>query len=331
MTMMLTTYLASLSPLALLRSLPGACAQGLIWGLLALGVYITYKLLDFADLTVDGSMATGGAVAVMLIRAGMNPWLALIFAFLAGMAAGFITGMLHTALGIPGILASILTQISLYSINLNILGSSNQAVSVDKYNLVVSLRYISDSTASKIRMFTTCILFCVVLVAILYWYFGTEQGSAIRATGCNPAMSKAQGINIDNMKLIGLALSNAIVALSGGLLSQYSGFSDVNMGRGGIVIGLAAVIIGEVLGDAILGKHMNFMGKLIFVIFGGIVYYIVIGIVLWLQMPSDDLKLFTAIIVAIFLAVPYLKGKSKASFKKAGKRSAAALNAKEGK
>ena len=330
MTMMLTTYLASLSPLALLRSLPGACAQGLIWGLLALGVYITYKLLDFADLTVDGSMATGGAVAVMLIRAGMNPWLALIFAFLAGMAAGFITGMLHTALGIPGILASILTQISLYSINLNILGSSNQAVSVDKYSLVVSLRYISDSTASKIRMFTTCILFCVVLVAILYWYFGTEQGSAIRATGCNPAMSKAQGINIDNMKLIGLALSNAIVALSGGLLSQYSGFSDVNMGRGGIVIGLAAVIIGEVLGDAILGKHMNFMGKLIFVIFGGIVYYIVIGIVLWLQMPSDDLKLFTAIIVAIFLAVPYLKGKSKASFKKAGKRSAAALNTKEG-
>lgn len=149
MTMMLTTYLASLSPLALLRSLPGACAQGLIWGLLALGVYITYKLLDFADLTVDGSMATGGAVAVMLIRAGMNPWLALIFAFLAGMAAGFITGMLHTALGIPGILASILTQISLYSINLNILGSSNQAVSVDKYSLVVSLRYISDSTASK--------------------------------------------------------------------------------------------------------------------------------------------------------------------------------------
>ena len=331
MTMMLTTYLASLSPLALLRSLPGACAQGLFWGLLALGVYITYKLLDFADLTVDGSMATGGAVAVMLIRAGMHPWLALIIAFLAGMAAGFITGMLHTALGIPGILASILTQISLYSINLNILGSSNQAVSVDKYSLVVSLRYISDSTASKIRMFTTCILFCVVLVAFLYWYFGTEQGSAIRATGCNPAMSKAQGINIDNMKLIGLALSKAIVALSGGLLSQYSGFSDVNMGRGGIVIGLAAVIIGEVLGDAILGKHMNFMGKLIFVIFGGIVYYIVIGIVLWLQMPSDDLKLFTAIIVAIFLAVPYLKGKSKASFKKAGKRAAAALNAKEGK
>ena len=220
MTMMLTTYLASLSPLALLRSLPGACAQGLIWGLLALGVYITYKLLDFADLTVDGSMATGGAVAVMLIRAGMNPWLALIFAFLAGMAAGFITGMLHTSLGIPGILASILTQISLYSINLNILGSSNQAVSVDKYSLVVSLRYISDSTASKIRMFTTCILFCVVLVAILYWYFGTEQGHAIRATGCNRQMARAQGINTDFHTVLALMISNGLVGLSGGLYAS---------------------------------------------------------------------------------------------------------------
>ena len=331
MTMMLTTYLASLSPLALLRSLPGACAQGLIWGLLALGVYITYKLLDFADLTVDGSMATGGAVAVMLIRAGMNPWLALIFAFLAGMAAGFITGMLHTSLGIPGILASILTQISLYSINLNIMGSSNQAVSVDKYPLVVSLRYSSDSSATKVRLFVTCVLFCVAVVARFYWYFGTAQGHAIRATGCNRQMSRAQGINTDFHTVVALMISNGLVGLSGGLYAQYQGAADVNMGRGAIVIGLAAVIIGEVLGDAILGKHMNFMGKLIFVIFGGIVYYIVIGIVLWLQMPSDDLKLFTAIIVAIFLAVPYLKGKSKASFKKAGKRSAAALNAKEGK
>jgi len=329
--MILMNYFATLNPVAFTNALPGNIAQGLIWGIMALGVYITFRLLDFADLTVDGSFATGGAVTVMMTINGYNIWISLLCACIAGLLAGLCTGLLHTKLGIPPILAGILTQIALYSINLNILGSSNQAVSVDKYSLVVSLRYISDSTASKIRMFTTCILFCVVLVAILYWYFGTEQGSAIRATGCNPAMSKAQGINIDNMKLIGLALSNAIVALSGGLLSQYSGFSDVNMGRGGIVIGLAAVIIGEVLGDAILGKHMNFMGKLIFVIFGGIVYYIVIGIVLWLQMPSDDLKLFTAIIVAIFLAVPYLKGKSKASFKKAGKRSAAALNAKEGK
>ncbi len=310
MTMMLTTYLASLSPLALLRSLPGACAQGLIWGLLALGVYITYKLLDFADLTVDGSMATGGAVAVMLIRAGMNPWLSLIFAFLAGMAAGFITGMLHTALGIPGILASILTQISLYSINLNILGSSNQAVSVDKYSLVVSLRYISDSTASKIRMFTTCILFCVVLVAILYWYFGTEQGHAIRATGCNRQMARAQGINTDFHTVLALMISNGLVGLSGGLYAQYQGAADVNMGRGAIVIGLAAVIIGDVLfGKMCAGKKIAFAYTLLSVIAGAILYYLVLSVVLWLKFPSDDLKLFSAIVVAIFLSIPYLKAK----------------------
>ena len=310
MTMMLTTYLASLSPLALLRSLPGACAQGLIWGLLALGVYITYKLLDFADLTVDGSMATGGAVAVMLIRAGMNPWLALIFAFLAGMAAGFITGMLHTALGIPGILASILTQISLYSINLNILGSSNQAVSVDKYSLVVSLRYISDSTASKIRMFTTCILFCVVLVAILYWYFGTEQGHAIRATGCNRQMARAQGINTDFHTVLALMISNGLVGLSGGLYAQYQGAADVNMGRGAIVIGLAAVIIGDVLfGKMCAGKKIAFAYTLLSVIAGAILYYLVLSVVLLLKFPSDDLKLFSAIVVAIFLSIPYLKAK----------------------
>ena len=310
MTMMLTTYLASLSPLALLRSLPGACAQGLIWGLLALGVYITYKLLDFADLTVDGSMATGGAVAVMLIRAGMNPWLALIFAFLAGMAAGFITGMLHTALGIPGILASILTQISLYSINLNILGSSNQAVSVDKYSLVVSLRYISDSTASKIRMFTTCILFCVVLVAILYWYFGTEQGHAIRATGCNRQMARAQGINTDFHTVLALMISNGLVGLSGGLYAQYQGAADVNMGRGAIGIGLAAVIIGDVLfGKMCAGKKIAFAYTLLSVIAGAILYYLVLSVVLWLKFPSDDLKLFSAIVVAIFLSIPYLKAK----------------------
>ena len=310
MTMMLTTYLASLSPLALLRPLPGACAQGLIWGLLALGVYITYKLLDFADLTVDGSMATGGAVAVMLIRAGMNPWLALIFAFLAGMAAGFITGMLHTALGIPGILASILTQISLYSINLNILGSSNQAVSVDKYSLVVSLRYISDSTASKIRMFTTCILFCVVLVAILYWYFGTEQGHAIRATGCNRQMARAQGINTDFHTVLALMISNGLVGLCGGLYAQYQGAADVNMGRGAIVIGLAAVIIGDVLfGKMCAGKKIAFAYTLLSVIAGAILYYLVLSVVLWLKFPSDDLKLFSAIVVAIFLSIPYLKAK----------------------
>ena len=321
-------YFSSLSLAAFTNALPGNIAQGLIWGIMALGVYITFRLLDFADLTVDGSFATGGAVTVMLTVNGCNIWISLLCACIAGLLAGLCTGLLHTKLGIPPILAGILTQIALYSINLNIMQRhANQALSVDKYNLIISSRNLTSAIIIGI-------VFAAVLIVILYWYFGTEQGSAIRATGCNPAMSKAQGINIDNMKLIGLSLSNAIVALAGGLLSQYSGFADVNMGRGGIVIGLAAVIIGEFLGDAILGKHMDFKGRLIFVIIGGIIYYIVIGIVLWLKMPSDDLKLFTAIIVAIFLAVPYLKGKSKSSFAKAGKRSAAAINntaTKEGK
>ena len=240
-------YFMSLDPLALFRSMPGAFAQGMVWGLMALGVYITYRLLDFADLTVDGSLATGGAVAVMLIRGGMNPWAALIFSFLAGMAAGFITGVLHTTLGIPGILASILTQISLYSINLNIMGCSNQAVSVDKYPLVVSLRYLSDSNSTRVQIFATCILFCFAIVAILYWYFGTEQGHAIRATGCNQQMARAQGINTNLHTVIALMISNGLVGLSGGLYAQYQGAADVNMGRGAIVIGLAAVIIGEVI------------------------------------------------------------------------------------
>lgn len=301
-------YFMSLDPMALFRSMPGACAQGLVWGLMALGIYITYRLLDFADLTVDGSLATGGAVAVMLIRGGMNPWLALIFAFLAGMAAGFITGILHTALGIPGILAGILTQISLYSINLNIMGSSNQAVSVDKYHLVVSLRYVSESTAAKIRLFTTCILFCVAIVIILYWYFGTEQGHAIRATGCNRQMSRAQGINTNFHTVLALMISNGLVGLSGGLYAQYQGAADVNMGRGAIVIGLAAVIIGEVLfGKLCAGKRFAFAYTLFSVIAGAMIYYIVLNVVLWLKLPSDDLKLFSAIVVAIFLAIPYLK------------------------
>lgn len=317
--MFLINYFSSLNPLAFTNALPGNIAQGLIWGIMALGVYITFRLLDFADLTVDGSFATGGAVTVMLTVKGYNIWVALLCACIAGLLAGLCTGLLHTKLGIPPILAGILTQIALYSINLNIMDRhANQALSVDKYSLILSSRNLTSAIE-------TGLLFAAVLIIVLYWYFGTEQGSAIRATGCNPAMSRAQGINIDNMKLIGLSISNAIVALSGGLLAQYSGFADVNMGRGGIVIGLAAVIIGEVLGDAILGKRMDFKGRLIFVVIGGIIYYIVIGIVLWLKMPSDDLKLFTAIIVAIFLAVPYLKGKSKSSFSKAGKRAAAML------
>ena len=248
--MILMNYFATLNPVAFTNALPGNIAQGLIWGIMALGVYITFRLLDFADLTVDGSFATGGAVTVMMTINGYNIWVSLLCACIAGLLAGLCTGLLHTKLGIPPILAGILTQIALYSINLNIMQRhANQALSADKYNLVLSSRNLTHAIIVGV-------IFSVVIIAVLYWYFGTEQGSAIRATGCNPAMSKAQGINIDNMKLIGLALSNAIVALSGGLLSQYSGFSDVNMGRGGIVIGLAAVIIGEVLGDATYLCHI---------------------------------------------------------------------------
>ena len=312
---MLMSYFASLNPASFFNALPSNIAQGLIWGVMALGLYITFRLLDFADLTVDGSMATGGAVTVVLTTNGWNIWAALLVATLAGVCAGLVTGLFHTKLGIPPILSGILTQIALYSVNLHIIGSANKALSVDKYHLILSSRNIT-------RAIIAAALFCVVVIAIMYWYFGTEQGSAIRATGCNPAMSKAQGINIQNMKLIALCISNGIVAMSGGLLSQYSGFADVNMGRGAIVIGLAAIIIGEVIGDAVLGKHMDFKGRLTFVALGGVIYYIVIGIVIWLKMDSNDLKLFTAIIVAIFLAVPYLKTQSKNSFRRAAKRGA---------
>ncbi len=309
------SYLASLNSMNLIGSLPGNIAQGLIWGLMALGVYITFRLLDFADLTVDGSFATGGAVTVVLILHGWSAPAALLVAILAGLAAGLITGLLHTLLGIPPILAGILTQIALYSINLNIMGMANLAVSVDNYSLLISLRKVTAAIL-------VTLIFAAVIIMILYWYFGTEQGSSIRATGCNPAMSKAQGININFTKVLALSLSNGLVALSGGLMAQYQGFSDINMGRGAIVIGLAAVIIGEVLGEAIFRKRLNFFGRLTFVVAGGVIYYIIVGVVLWLKLPSNDLKLFTAVIVAIFLAVPYLKAKSRTSFAKAAKKGA---------
>lgn len=299
---------------ALTNALPGNIAQGIIWGMMALGVFITYRLLDFADLSVDGSFATGGAVTVILMLAGYNSGAALAIAFVAGVLAGLATGLLHTLLGIPPILAGILTQIALYSINLNIMdGKANTAISVDKFNLIVSLRYIP-------KTIIVSIIFAIAIIVLMYWYFGTEQGSAIRATGANPAMSKAQGINISLMKVIALGISNGVVALSGGLLAQYQGFADINMGRGAIVIGLASLIIGEVICNALFSKHMNFILRLAFVIVGGILYYIIIGIVLWLKMPTNDLKLFTAIIVAIFLAVPYLKGQANSSFTKAKRR-----------
>ena len=300
--MILMNYFATLNPVAFTNALPGNIAQGLIWGIMALGVYITFRLLDFADLTVDGSFATGGAVTVMMTINGYNIWVSLLCACIAGLLAGLCTGLLHTKLGIPPILAGILTQIALYSINLNIMQRhANQALSADKYNLVLSSRNLTHAIIVGV-------IFSVVIIAVLYWYFGTEQGSAIRATGCNPAMSKAQGINIDNMKLIGLALSNAIVALSGGLLSQYSGFSDVNMGRGGIVIGLAAIIIGEVAFG-----NLSLTVRLVAVVIGSILYRFVLLIVLKLGFGTNDFKLISALVLAICLSLPLFEKKFKTS------------------
>ena len=300
----------SLNPLSLFRAMPGSIAQGMIWGVMALGVYITFRLLDFADLTVDGSIATGAAVSVMLIRAGVSPLVTLPIAFLAGALAGMGTGLLNTALGIPGILASILTQISLYSINLNIMGKANQPVSVDNYPLVVSLRYVTDGSVSRLLFFLGMIVFLLALIAVMYWYFGTEQGHAIRATGCNSNMARAQGINTNFIKVLALMISNGLVGLCGALYGQFQGASDVNMGRGAIVIGLAAVIIGEVLFGKFASKRkLAFAFTLASVILGAVIYYMVYQFVLWLKMPSEDMKLFSAIVVAIFLAIPYLKEK----------------------
>ena len=287
--MTMSVYLSALSVTNLISRMPAAVAQGIIWGLMALGVFITFRLLDIPDMTVDGSFATGGAVTVMLLLAGMPAWAALLIAIVVGVLTGLCTGFLHTKLGIPAILAGILTQFALYSINLRIMGmAANKAVSVDKFSLVLSSRSISSAIL-------TGALIALALVALFYWYFGTEQGSALRATGSNPNMSAAQGINVNRMKVLGLSLSNGIVALSGGLMAQYQGFADVNMGRGAIVIGLAAVIIGEVIARAILGKHLNFFGTLTFTVIGGVIYYAVVVVVLWLRLNSNDLKLFTAV------------------------------------
>lgn len=296
---------------SLVNALPGNIAQGLIWGIMAIGVYITFRLLDFADLTVDGSIATGGAAAVMLIKNGVEPWIAVLAAFAVGMLAGLITGLLHTLLGIPGILASILTQISLYSINYNIMDkSSNQAVSVDKYPLLASLRYVNASGNTKIFFFVGLLIGIVLLIAVIYWFFGTEIGQAIRATGCNENMSRASGINTNFTKVIALMISNGLVGLCGGIYAQYQGAADVNMGRGAIVIGLAAVIIGEVLfGKFCAKRKLAFAFTLLSVVVGSILYYMVYAVVIWLRMPSENMKLFSAVIVAIFLSVPYLKGK----------------------
>lgn len=296
---------------SLLVALPGCLAQGVIWGIMALGLYITYKVLDFADLTVDGSFATGGCVAVMMILSGKPALLAVLAALGVGLLTGLVTGLLHTRLGIAPILSGILTQIGLYSVNLHILGDkANMAVSATKYDLLLTLR--QPPAAILVSG-----VFAAALIALFYWFFGTELGSAVRATGANPDMSRAQGIDIRWMKVLALSLSNGIVALSGALLAQYQGFADVQMGRGAIVIGLAAIIIGEVLLKTVAKNSNNFAVRLVFVIFGGIFYYVIMGVALWLRLPTNDLKLFTAILVAAALAIPNLREKGYRSGKKA--------------
>lgn len=290
---------------ALLNALPGAISQGMIWGLMAIGVFITFRILNSSDLTVDGSLATGGAVCIMMIRSGINPWVALAAAFGAGLLAGLVTGVLHTKCGIPAILAGILTQLSLYSINLRIMESkANQPVSIDKYDLLVSSR--NAGSVSFQNPIVLLLIASIVIIGILYWFFGTEKGASIRATGANAAMARAQGINTAGNTILGFMLANGIVAVSGALLAQYQGSADINMGRGAIVIGLAAVIIGEVL----FGKiFKNFALTLLAVVIGAVIYYIVLQAVLMMGLNTNDLKLITAVIVAVFLTIPYIKGK----------------------
>lgn len=285
-----------------LGTLPGAVGQGLVWGIMAIGLYITFKVLDVADLTVDGSICTGAAVCTVLITNGVNVWVAMICAIVAGMIAGFITGMLHTTLGIPAILAGILTQLMLWSVNLLVMGGkANIALSRFKYGDKV---LISAGSSDIYMTLAILAVFVVVIVALLYWFFGTEMGMSLRSTGCNLEMSRAQGINTNFTKVFGLALSNGVVALAGALLAQQQGAADINMGRGAIVIGLAAVIVGEALFQK---KTTNFALRLLFVVCGAIIYWLVFQTVIFIGLPSELLKMLSAIVVALFLGVPYLK------------------------
>ncbi len=303
--------------ISLWNALPGAVAQGLIWGIMAIGVYITYRVLDIADLTVDGSLCTGGAVCIMLMLSGQSVWTALAGALLAGMVSGFATGLLHTFMGIPAILSGILTQLGLYSVNLKIMGKANQAINVDKFDLLVSLRFIKNVPFYKNTILLVAVII-VVMIGFLYWFFGTELGCSLRATGCNDKMARAQGINTDLSRVLGLMISNGLVALSGALLAQYQGFADVNMGRGAIVIGLAAVIIGE----AVFGRVFhNFAFRLFGVAFGSIIYYLVLQFVIWKGVDTDLLKLLSAVVVAIFLAIPTWKSRYFSKWRRKGGRS----------
>ena len=289
--------------LDLINTLPGAVAQGLIWGIMAIGVYITYKVLDVADLTVDGTMCTGGAVCAVMMMAGHNVWVSMLCATLAGAIAGLLTGVFHVTMGIPAILAGILSQLALYSINLKIIGKANVSLPSQMYDVIVAMKYNKGVPFMKNTLVIVAI-FTIVIIAILYWFFGTALGCSLRATGSNPNMSRAQGINTKVNIVIGLMISNALVALASALYTQYQGFADINMGRGAIVIGLAAVIIGNV----IFGKvFKNFALKLLSVSLGAILYYMVLQIVIWMGFDTDLLKLLSALVVAIFLAVPYIK------------------------
>ena len=284
---------------ALFNAMPGAVSQGLIWGIMAVGLYITYKILDISDLTVDGTMCTGGAVFIMSTMAGCSIPVALLLSFIAGLAAGLVTGLLHTACGIPAILSGILTQLALYSVNLRIMGKANQPINANNYDLLISSRNVKALSLENPILIVGIIV--ALLIAVLYWFFGTELGCSMRSTGSNLSMSRAQGINVNFTKVLAFMLANGLVALSSALLCQYQGFADVNMGRGAIVIGLAAVIIGEV----IFGKvFQNFALKLLSVVLGAVIYYVVYQIVIGLGMSSDDMKLITAVIVAVFLALP---------------------------
>lgn len=285
----------------ILLAIQGAISQGVLWGLMTLGVYITFKILDFPDMTVDGSFALGGAVSAIMIVKGINPWLALIPAMLAGIAAGAVTGILHTKVKIPGILAGILSMIALYSINIRVMGQANTSL-LGESTILTALGNIFSISTNNLALIIGIIV-SVIVIAILYWFFGTELGSTIRATGNNEYMVRALGANTDTMKIVGLMLSNALVALSGAFVAQSQGYADVGMGQGTIVIGLASIIIGEV----IFGNRFNFAYKLVSVIGGSIIYRIIIAVVLQLGMESTDLKLLTAVIVAIALAIPVIK------------------------
>lgn len=298
----------------LLNAIPGALAQGLIWGVMAIGVYITYKVLDIADLTVDGSLCTGAAVCTMLLLAGHSPWIAMLCAALAGLLAGTVTGLLHVLLGIPPILAGILTQMVLWSVNLKILGKANQALPARSIDVLLTQMNIPAALPVLLG-------WAAVLVTLLVLFFSTELGCALRATGCNPVMSRAQGVNTGLMKVIGLALSNAVVAMSGGLLCQYQGYTDVNMGRGAVVIGLAAVVIGQ----AVLGRHGGHMAaQLGGVVLGAVIYYIVYQVIIFAGFDTDLLKMFSAVVVAVFLGVPHVRDqiRTNSRIKKGGSRHA---------